>query len=31
MVRHAAVTLDEQEDPDTHMLIPGWDTDEIQQ
>ena len=31
MVRHAAVTLDEPEDPDTPTLIPGWDTDEIQQ
>jgi hypothetical protein len=31
MVRHAAVTLEDQEDPDTPTLIPGWDTDDIQQ
>jgi hypothetical protein len=31
MVRHAALTLDEQEDLDTPTLIPGWDKDETQQ
>jgi hypothetical protein len=31
MVRHAAITLEDQEDPDTPTLIPGWDTDDIQQ